>query len=117
MKEERTEININCTIINLIRQMSEGNIGAATTLSKIAGGFNNGRMRILDLDDMNIRGTQVWIGFADHCNYNLERFVECIRNRDPVMVETINQEGLRGNHNWRAVTRGASFGKTRPKLR
>ena len=64
--------------------------------------FYNGD--ILNLDDMNIRGSQVWLGYKDHCGEDIEKFVQCAKNRDESMVEAIN-----ANSEEVAVRHGASF--------
>lgn len=64
---------------------------------------------ILNLDDMNIRGSQIWLGYKDHCGQDLEVFKKAIDDRDPKMIELINHHGMLGNHPHRAVHGGASF--------
>lgn len=92
---------------DLVVEMSEGNPGAITVMMQLInrdqmGGF----MRILDLDDMNIRGSQVWIGYKDHCGQDIEKFEAAVSARDPAMVETINRNSGPGEQ---AVTSGASY--------
>jgi hypothetical protein len=106
---ERKPIDFYGTTKDTICLMSEGNPGALSVLMQM---FNNnpddGILAILHLDDMNIRGTQIWIGYKDHCGQDIDKFKEAIFNRDSDMIRTINQEGLNGNHKDKAVPSGAS---------
>lgn len=111
----RKEIELNGTEMDLLLTMAEGNPGAARALGEMMS-TTDGFMNVLDLDDMNIRGTQIWVAYKAHCQCNISKLNHCIRERDPDMIETVNKEGLRGNHQWKAVTSGASFMKNRPVL-
>lgn len=96
------------TLQDLILAVGEDNPGAITVLANLAksdpvAGFTY----ILGLDDMNMRGGQVWIAFKDHCGSDLAKLVECIKARDQAMVDTVNR--LTGPSRERAVTGGASF--------
>jgi hypothetical protein len=108
MSEPRKDIGLHDTGMDLLMTMSEGNPGALRVLSEMLTdpiGF----MQVLSLDDMNIRGTQIWVGYKDYCGEDILKFRECVKTRDPGMVEAINNEGRAGNHTWMAVTSGASF--------
>ena len=104
-------------VVSLLVQMSEGNPGAAGVLADLIkddpeGGF----MKVLHLDDMNIRGSQIWVGYKDHCGQDLEVFKKALVDRDQAMVDTINGEcfqpdlGYEG-YKEKAVPSGASFGR------
>jgi hypothetical protein len=85
----RKPIDFNQDIKEVIIQMCEGNPGALNVLSQLA--FTEPEL-IAILDDMNIRGPQIWLGYKDHCGQQLERFTRCIRERDAAMLNTINKE-------------------------
>jgi len=105
----REEINIDGSVLDMLLLMSEGNLGAATVLSQIMNKYDAGALSIFNLDDMNIRGAQVWVAFKDVCNEDLDMFCERIKKRDPSMVEAINKEMSRdSSYKWLAVQRGAS---------
>ena len=108
--EAREEINYDSPLTDVVALMAEGNIGALTVLIQLLKDKQNGLACLLHLDDMNIRGTQIWIGFKDCCKQDLEKFKERIKSRDAAMVEIINAEGQKGNHQHQAVIRGASGG-------
>jgi hypothetical protein len=107
---ERPEIDLGGTVMDFLVTMSEGNPGAITVLSQVLKSDEDlGFLLVLQLDDMNIRGTQVWIGYKDYCGQDIDKFIDCVKNRDPEMIRAINEEGVKGNHKDKAVHSGASF--------
>jgi hypothetical protein len=106
--KEREEISLNGSYLDLVTTMAEGNPGAVTVLAQLLK-QPNGELLIFGLDDMNIRGTQIWIGYKDYCGCILNNFVNCITKRDHRMVEKINEVGLKGNHIHKAVSSGGSY--------
>ena len=103
----REKVQINGPM-NLAVTMSEGNPGAASVIGQLLQD-DTGFMKLLGLDDMNIRGTQIWVGYKDHCGEDIEKFKAAIHERDADMVETINKECLYADFQEKAVTSGASF--------
>lgn len=115
-------------------QMTEGNEDAAKIYDSIlyhayeidteaaaewrkTGGLGShlmvGRMSLLGLDDMNIRGDQL-VSAYEYCDNDMATLLSCIKQRDVRMVDYVNQqtalnpvEGLVGAP--LAVTHGASF--------
>lgn len=67
-----------------------------------------GLMFILDLDDMGMRGSQIWVAWKDHCKCDLEAFKKALQDRDPAMVATVNASRGHADGTPRAVTGGAS---------
>jgi hypothetical protein len=107
----RKNISLNMSLMDLLVLMSEGNPGAATTLCDLWAKYQDSDafMLVLFLDDMNIRGTQIWIGFKYYCNQDLDVFAQAIRDRDQGMIDCINEEGRNGNHTEVAVKNGGSY--------
>ena len=101
----REKVGLMDSGLQLLMKMSEGNPGAATVLAQL---FQTdlGIMSVLSLDDMNIRGSQIWIGYKDYCKQDIDKFKQAIQARDPEMVAVINKES--GSEE-QAVTHGASF--------
>jgi hypothetical protein len=115
--EPRKELTYTTSLIDLLATMAEGNPGALNVLAAIAQSQVEDAMLIpLHLDDMNIRGTQIWVGYKDYCKQDLKKFMEAARSRDEGMVEVINNVGRQGNHRHKAVTSGASYGNAREYL-
>jgi len=110
MDDKRKEIDYaKIEMTKLFSTMAEGSIGALTTLMEMyKSDPATATMNILLLDDMNIRGTQIWVGYKDHCEQDMEKFVKAILDKDTNMIKCINEEGLKGNHSHKAVKQGAS---------
>jgi hypothetical protein len=114
----RKELDLNDSVLDALMAMSEGNPGAANVLMELMNNYSSGFMLILNLDDMNIRGPQIWVGYKDHCNCDLKKFSDCIRHRDDLMIEAINKEMSRDpSFNWKAVHSGASFKNKRKECK
>jgi hypothetical protein len=121
VKMVRTNIDPFKGLQDAIFTMSEENPGAITVLGtclKEQGQMNFMMGTLLHLDDMNIRGSQIWIAFKDYCGENLESFIELVKQRDPNMVDMVNQASLKGwtGTQCKAVTQGASFSSGRTLL-
>jgi len=119
MPDTRAPVRLDMTTQELVMEMSEGNPGAINVMMLLLREEKDiGIFKIFILDDMNIRGTQIWIAYKDACNQDLKVLDECLR--DPKkrldMIETINKVGKMGNHPWKAIESGASELKDRPKL-
>jgi len=105
----RQKIGMNTSPMEMMTTMSEGNPGALSIIIDIA--KKNPAMYFIDLlhlDDMNIWGSQIWVGFKDHCGGDMDKFLKCVGDRDKEMVNTINRES--GSVEV-AVTSGASFNR------
>ncbi len=91
----RRPIGLDMNMLEIVTLMAEGNPGAVNVcqlvLSHEAENQQHGVMRILDLDDMNIRGCQLWVAYKDHCKEKIEDFIQAIKNRDPEMVRVVNE--------------------------
>lgn len=112
----REKIVLSEDVLDIMIKMSEGNPGAATVLDYLHGEslalLNDPPgliVMLLDLDDMNIRGSQIWVGFKDHCNSDIAWFKRAILDRDPDMVDTINAV-CGGQGHEKAVVYGGSLG-------
>ncbi len=108
--KSRPKIGLTDSPRDVLIMMSEGNPGALSAMIKLLQRDQTfGFIRILSLDDMGMRGSQIWIGFKDHCKEDIEAFEKAIDDRDPAMVATVNAS--RGNSPGTppAVTSGASF--------
>jgi len=108
----RKKIKYTDTMQDLLVVMSEGNPGGLDVLMQL---MKENQMdaigHILSLDDMNIRGCQIWIAYKDFCGCDLEKFIGHIKSRDQAMVDAVNNECELGGFNERAVTHRASFSR------
>jgi hypothetical protein len=110
--ENRKRIDSNMTTMDILMLISEGNPGAISVMMQILQkdkeDFGLGFINLLDLDDMNIRGEQIWVGYKDHCGENIDTFIDAIKNRDKGMIDTINKSCSK---RYTAVCHGASFNR------
>ena len=86
----RSRIDLNCTTMDLLLVMAEGNPGACLALAKMAKTEPRGLVAILHLDEMNIRGAQVWIAFKDHCEGDVNKLIDAAINHEQSLVDTVN---------------------------
>ncbi len=84
---ERKTLNMDESIAEIIVNLSEGNPGAATVLLKL---IQVDPFIIFRLDDMNIRGAQIWFGYKDCCHENLELFMKLLQEMNQQLVDGIN---------------------------
>lgn len=91
----RQPIDLDGSVMDTLVLLSEGNPGAATVLAKLIEhderGPEYGYLDVLRLDDYNMRGPQIWVGYKYHCDHDLKRFVQCIRSHDPAMIAKVNE--------------------------
>lgn len=105
----RPKLTATETTKEMILKMGEGNPGALRVLLDL---LQKGQVpafnAMLDLDDMNIRGTQIWVAYKDFAGENLDAFQAATRSRSATMVTVVNRECLKCS-GYVAVTSGASF--------
>lgn len=95
MRERLSETN---DVRELIQEISEGNPGALSVFARLAAEFEFDKdddrnylcTVIRDLDDMNIRGSQIWIGLQDFAKGDYARLLRAIEIRCPSLVACIN---------------------------
>lgn len=105
MTKQRQKITLTMTTTDILVLMSEGNPGGLTVLCEMMKKDPMNMFVILHLDDMNMRGSQIWVGYKDYCKEDLNKFIECCKKRDKDMVNLVNKECPENI----AVTSGASF--------
>lgn len=109
----REKLTLEDNGLSIIFKMAEGNPGAVKGLTAlIEDDFMSGNMLMLGLDDMNIRGSQIWTAYKHYCNEDIEKFKEVIHKRDADMVAFVNEEQASVNGE-KAVTGGASFDRSK----
>lgn len=108
----RPKIELEDTMFDTIYKISEGVPGAIVGITKLMESDEAGFMLLLGLDDMNIRGSQVWEAYKYLYNEDAKKFAEAVKNRDKNMVDFINQE-MASVGGEKAVTGGASFDRNK----
>lgn len=87
---KRKEITPEMNTHAVVALLSKGNPGAVRVCMDILTSGPEGIITLLSMDDMNMRGSVIWLGYKDICKQDLNVFMEKITNRDPVMVDAIN---------------------------
>jgi len=90
---DREQITFGESVPELIMKMAEGNPGAARVMMDMIE-HDEGRAlsAIMHLDDMNMRGEQIWVGYKDYCGQNIEDFIKCAIDHDDTMIEKVNEQ-------------------------
>ena len=73
-------------------KLMDRNPGAASVLNLILKHRQDAANIFFDIDDMNMRGTQIWVAYKDHCNGDIYKFIDACIARDAEMVATVNNE-------------------------
>ena len=108
----RKKIELNDSVFDVIYKMSDGLPGAIVGITELMKSDEAGFMLLLGLDDMNIRGSQIWEAYKYLYNEDGKKFAEAVKNRDEKMVQFINEE-LASVGGEKAVTGGASFDRNK----
>lgn len=108
----RRKIEANDTIFKILEKMSENIPGAISAMARLTKEDPMGFMLVLGLDDMNIRGSEIWQAYKYYCDEDIDKFKEAIKNRDADMVQFINEENAKVGGE-KAVCGGASFDRSK----
>lgn len=80
-------------IEDAIFELSEGNPGAINAMMIVYTGVSRKAVPFLiGLDDMNIRGSQIWVAFKDAASGDPQKLAELVIARDKSLVATVNRE-------------------------
>jgi len=110
----REEITLGMPVRDALVILAEGNVGAATVLARVASGEAGGDiLDIFHLDDMNMRGIQIWVAYKDWAGEDLAVFLQGVRHHDARMIECVNAVGRLGNYAWLAVKHWQEDGERR----
>ena len=77
-------------LIGVLVKIAEGNPGAIRVLIDMQKEKEFGFEAALHLDDMNIKGWKIWVGFKDYCKQDLDKFYDLVMKRDKDMIKFIN---------------------------
>lgn len=87
----RKKLNVNESVANVAAQMCEGNPGAIAALSSILTKREDGLLVVLSLDDMNIRGCQIWVAYKDWAGGDVDKLAKGAFDRDQSMIDMVNE--------------------------
>ena len=91
---ERAKLDVNGGITDIMQKMGENNPGAITLIRKIMDD-PMGLFTLLTMNDMNIRGYQIWVAYKDYCRQDYDLFFKSINSRDKQMIRAVNIESAR----------------------
>jgi hypothetical protein len=91
--EMRKKIELDMSVKDIVVEMSEGNPGAINVMMSMIEklGITTATLDILRMEDMNIRGSQIWVGYKDFAGGDMEKFVGALRDRNKEMISLINE--------------------------
>lgn len=106
---KRDKIGLHMNMVDVLVALAEGNIGAVQVLTQLCEA-PTGFLDCFHLDDMNMRGPQIWVAYKDVCGSDIEVLRKKIKTRDAEMVAAVNKEMLM-DPKWKevAVAHGHSF--------
>jgi hypothetical protein len=96
-KEKRGALLDSMPDEEYVLEFCEGNPGCATVIARIADYveirpvvITSVKPVLVQLVDMNIRGSQLWVLYKDLFNGDIPKLIKAILERDPVMIERLN---------------------------
>ena len=107
----RQKIELKDSTLDVIYKISEGIPGAIVGMAELMKSDSAGFMLLLGLDDMNIRGSQIWIAYKYLYKEDGKKFKEAVRKRDSKMIDFINEMTAAVGEE-KAVSGGASFDRS-----
>lgn len=76
-------------MIDTIVDIADGNPGAAKALSAIWNQRSDYEEVFDTMRDHDICGPEVWVGFKDHCDFDVDEFADKVKSEDEDMFEEI----------------------------
>lgn len=76
-------------LLNWCTKLAEGVPHSAMVLKKLLLDPRSAALDILAIEEMGLRGKDIWIAYKDHCGESLEAFRDCLGGRDPLMLKTV----------------------------
>lgn len=88
---KKDKIDPDDNIEEIITEMSEGNPGALTVLTQIVEDkdpirFMNFAMK---LDSLGMYGSDIWLGYKDHCDQDVEKYHELVMDGDQELIDYV----------------------------
>ena len=106
---DRESLDITADIHWVVAQMSEGHPGAEMILNRL---FDRGDTFLRNfcdtLNDMNVRGFQLWVIFDQCCDADDRKLINSILERDPAVVSFVNSVCEDNKMDIVAVTEGGA---------
>ena len=112
----REKINANDSFFELVTKLGEGNPGAMNVIMSMINKNPAAFLQLLSLDDMNIRGSQIWVAYKDYCGESIDLFLDAVKKRDETMIEAVNIVSAKSGLKDKAIRSGASYMEQYPLM-
>jgi len=87
-------IHPTLTPLNACVKLAEGNPGAAQVCALILRADPDwGYCTLLDLDDMGLRGSAIWVAYKDYAKQDLPTLVRALKERSPELIAAMQSAG------------------------
>lgn len=97
----RERIDMDTPIMKAMIMLAEGNPGAVTVLGQMLSLQEpSGVALMLHLEDMNMRGPQIWVAYKDWAEGNMERLAGAIIERNQEMIDKVNEQCYLPDHGY-----------------
>lgn len=91
MAADREPLTMGLSKEKTVELMSEGHIRVGRLVSEL---WETSRNTLFDLDDMHIRGEQIWVAWWRYCKRNMSTLINAAKLRDLKMVDLVNKHCL-----------------------
>lgn len=108
--KERPALDTSLLYKDMVAFLCEGNPGAINAMIALrseTGSLAKAMLTLIGMDEMNIRGPQIWVMYKYVCGGDVNKMYECVKARDPEAVAHINKE-MGNSYPWIATTSGAA---------
>lgn len=75
-----SRIKLSSTPVEAAVAMADGNPGAITVIGELLK-TPLGLVDLCHLDDAEIYGSDIWVGYKNVCNHDIDKFIEMARDR------------------------------------
>lgn len=76
-----SRITLEMSAMEAVIALAEGNIGAATACGELLKSSELGLVDLCHLDDMELYGPNIWLGYKDICEFDVVKFQSMIKDR------------------------------------
>jgi hypothetical protein len=89
---QRPKLELGSSINDFYFGMAEGNMGAMEVIMALRNQYSAdiALVYLMRLNEWGCRGVQLWMAFKGYCEYDLQRFVSCIKSSDPDLEKFVN---------------------------
>ncbi len=87
------KISVNDDTIDVVTKITQSNFGALMVINQFIELYPKSVLaKIIILEELNLHGPEIWIGYKDYCGQDINKFIECLDKRDMEMMAMIKKE-------------------------